>query len=468
MAWILDQLSRSREAEKRCRRALELNPDNYAASYLLGKIVESDQEAIAILTMVIEPLKADEKWVEENKQQLIEMEYELARRYWNVGLFDRAATLYTGVIESNPTDTEKALPILSRFRSHHRWADALKVVKAIGLVQSNSDDQKSIAMQLMDREEVHKILVEVMMETEQTDALNDLYKDIIDHATEVKANEVSCYSRYYGALALTKSQGQIHTHVVKMVEEAVKNDSADSQFGQDNFFLLAGSDLAAMYLYKAREGRERGDTERVTKYLRKLGTLRPDGIPEWQLMLSPQIYEARYCMLVNDEKRARQLTHDTFKVALELLSDDDLTNDADAFERLFFALLALGDTENATTALAMISLCQQTNAITDGKTQTSKNWGFSLGVREKTIWDKPGDVSWCKNCMNIIDEQNSERTFKGKLRFNICQGKHDRLYIGPWNPERLKNLPTGFVPWKDQDIPMKEWEKQIRAYMDSR
>ncbi|KAJ6161416.1 hypothetical protein N7470_004812 [Penicillium chermesinum] len=97
-----------------------------------------------------------------------------------------------------------------------------------------------------------------------------------------------------------------------------------------------------MYLYQAREAHAADDQIRVAKYLGKLGTLRPDGIPEWQLMLPPQVYEARFCIIANEEKRARRLTHDTVKVALELLSDDDLTNDADAFERLFFAFLALG------------------------------------------------------------------------------------------------------------------------------
>lgn len=472
MGWLLQELSFSQQAEKRCRRVLELDPSNYSASYLLAKIVPSDQEAISILNRIIGPLKADSAWVKDNTPFLVEMKYELANRYWNVGLIDKAKALYLEVFQDSPKDTKKIIPVLPRYRSYQLWDDALQIMKTISLVHEDPATQRQVAMALMHHEELHKTLVEAMIESDQLEKLNAFYRDLIAHATEVKANEVSCYARYYGALALTKSSTQNHSHALKMVEAALRNESIDSEFGQHNFFLLSGADLAALYLSQVLDAKATNDPHRLDKYLGKLSTLRPDGLPEWQLMLPPQVYEARYRILVNDEKRARQLTHDTFKVALELLSDDDLTNDADAFERLFFAFLALGDKKNATTALAMISLCQRTNAIAQGtagrKAQNFENWGFSLGIREKTIWAKPGGVSWCKNCMNIIDETNAEKTFNYRLRFNICHGKHDPLVIDEWDPERLKKLPTGHVPWGDQDIRMKEWEKHIRVYMDTR
>lgn len=475
MATVLRRYSRERDAETRCRRALELDPKNWRASHLLAQTVESDQDAIGILTKLTERLQKDSNWMATNVQALSDITFDLGNRYWSTGQFDRAVQTYSKAVKHDPTDERKLLEILSRYDSRKQWSDIIDLMETIRLSDHNQLHLAGMVMKLADREKFHKIFFQATLKTKQFNVLSDLYKHVIQYATDNRMYDVLCYARYYYGLALTKSPTRSDSQVIELLETALEKDSPQSHLGMTKFFMLAGSNLAAMYLRKVRKAKAAADPERTTELLSKMANMIPEELPEWQLDFPPQLFTARYYVLERDYARARHLAHTTFQLSLELLSDDDVSNDILAFERLFFAFVPFGDQKNAATALAMVALCQRTAAAADGEEgedrSESQEWGFSIpsdGDRERVLWNQPGDVSWCKNCVNIILEGScQDEVPKGKFQFDICRGAHDPLYIAKCDTERLKNLPAGCVPWGDRDISLEEWKNEIRKYVDA-
>ncbi|KAL4756134.1 uncharacterized protein BDW70DRAFT_22189 [Aspergillus foveolatus] len=62
----------------------------------------------------------------------------------------------------------------------------------------------------------------------------------------------------------------------------------------------------------------------------------PEEVTLSQLWLPPQLYQARYHHVDGSEVKARLIVRTLVQVALELLSDDDQTNDVEAYGKLVY------------------------------------------------------------------------------------------------------------------------------------
>jgi hypothetical protein len=84
--------------------------------------------------------------------------------------------------------------------------------------------------------------------------------------------------------------------------------------------------------------------------LRKSSDMGSEEVPQAQLPLPPQLYVARFHHVNGDHAKAREIVRTPVQIALELLSDEDTTNDHQAFAKLLYIFIPLGDKKNTVAA----------------------------------------------------------------------------------------------------------------------
>lgn len=221
--------------------------------------------------------------------------------------------------------------------------------------------------------------------------------------------------------------------------------------------------LLFIYLWRAL-AREKSDADSVADYIGRISDMVPEEVTSSQLWLPPQLYQARYHHVDGSEVKARQIVRTLVQVALELLSDDDQTNDFEAYGKLLFIFIPLGDAKNAATALSMVAL--------EKRTDRGKGLEYDMHMRCPGdcdhVWKYP-DKTWVsKDCIAVFMEVNCLKKLReNKLEHKVCNPNHHFLEVPKWDGDRMESLPKGIIPWGDQNLPLDGWKQEIRkAYIE--
>jgi hypothetical protein len=360
MAMVLGNFGGFRvDVEKRCRSALELDPSNWRASHTLAKTVESLQEAITILKEVTDRLSHDEEWMQEssnkettqassNKKILAQMIFDLGVKYWHDGQIDTAVETYTRGVQQDASDYERNLAILEQYQDSDRWADIIALNETMEK-QSTADSKYllNMASAHADKSEYHEYILHAAIETNRFDILDSIYLPSIDLAGTESRWEDLYYFRYYYGIALNHRPDS-ENKAIAVLELALKEDLPRSSLSSDFFLPQLILALAPIYLRLAREA-EPG-SELAADYLMRISDWLQDEANERNLMYPSKLFLARYYHKNGDKVRAKETAKSVVKVALEMLSDDDVDNDSMAYWRLLMAFIPLEDDENTLAA----------------------------------------------------------------------------------------------------------------------
>lgn len=132
------------------------------------------------------------------------------------------------------------------------------------------------------------------------------------------------------------------------------------------------------------------------------------------------------------------------QVIIELLSDEDESNDVFAFAQARFTFTTLGDEKNALTSLAMEMREERTRWAMDKKSNASL---YCSGDCDK-CWDHPIEMWLCKDCVHErLDDECMLDLKDVKLKRNMCRPNHDFIGVPAWDGDWLDSLPKGMVPW---------------------
>lgn len=223
--------------------------------------------------------------------------------------------------------------------------------------------------------------------------------------------------------------------------------------------------------------------------------------------------------LMGQEAAARNTLRRDVQEALELLSDDDISNDWQGYEALALALTPLSDDVNALAAWSL--LCP----ITDSKVEESDSNSSLSSDEEEAIagaddveddncattpiatedasnivntvsadsskathkisshnkgdgpmgyscdglcgrsWSFPDDMYFCKDCRDVqLDTPCYEKLKEGTLKFGRahCYTSHDFLHVPSWDVEAIQKVPQGSVKVGEQILTIKEWLNGIK------
>jgi tetratricopeptide (TPR) repeat protein len=100
-------------AEERARKALDMNPESWVASYALSQVIESKEESLSHLEKVLDKVMKDKEWQNErgHKRILARVIYSLGDKCWEDGeRQEEAIATYSKVF-----DLDRSIHLFSGF-----------------------------------------------------------------------------------------------------------------------------------------------------------------------------------------------------------------------------------------------------------------------------------------------------------------------------------------------------------------
>ena len=426
------------DAEERCKQALKIDKKYWRASLLRAKLTKSPKNAIEILEKLTKRFE-EKNLHEEHKEAFADIAYTLGSLYWDENKINHAVDSYLESIRRDPS-AERAFEIISNYKEKGKWFEIAELIHDINEVHLTG-----IVIAMSQTEDFHTIILQALKETKMlgSEELALIYEDAI-HITKDRDHARSFFLRHYYAGALA-ALNLVPTEKVRDVLEDAVRDLPYTNFDLPSHFFLVGYRLGAIYLGEAQKAKDDKRNEAVQKALKKLEDILPEQLNEDQMRLPLSLFCARYYLKIKDPESARDKVHNTLKMAVELLSDNDASNDILAYWKILFATIPFGDERNATAALAMM------------KKGGDFEMKCSCGCGH--IWDTPGEMWWCKDCINVVLTKNCKEALRDPaVRTQVCHMSHCHFEIPPWNEKKM-DVPE--VPYKGIAITMEDWKKKI-------
>ncbi|PLB48802.1 hypothetical protein P170DRAFT_425812 [Aspergillus steynii IBT 23096] len=468
MAMIFKQKGLDKEVIERCELALQLDSSNWRASLCRAKVAPIS-EAVAILQTVLSRQERDLEWMQDpaHMEGLADLNYELATKYWDDEQFDLAIPLFTTSLKQAPRRVDRAADLLYQYHREERFVDMVSFIEQFAAI----DDGKHLGHMVakytswLSMIRNHQVFWDAAKATKKFGILDAIYQAAIKSGATLNNHEALFGAHFMYGRSLHDQPNRREDEVIRVWETAMWDYFPSSGLSPRIFFVdhIYGG-LGPIYLKRTLTAKANSDLGSVKKYLSKLSNMVPEGVTLSQLGLPPNLWVARYHHLDGNEAKARQTVRTLVQVALELLSDEDETNDLDAYKKLRFIFVSLSDERNALTALAMEARESRFRNVSDRE----YSMRMPCGGQCWHFWDLPSEMWICKDCINVCLEINCVTKLKERtLEQNVCSPDHDFIQVPKWNADWLNVVPKGMVPWGEQNITLDQWKQKIRqAYID--
>lgn len=451
MGLVLDhlpgELREESEARARCYEALRLENNNWRASFLLATLIDSHEQAREILKKLINRFKNDSNWKEENGESLAQMAYLLGCRYWMEKKLEKAIDWFLTSIKYGLRESSYVLDILLKYQAtEERWDEITVLIE-----QMHSRSLLTpMVVELATKHEFHAVIYRAVTKTKKFEILDQVYPNAIKFATKATDHRVLFDLRQSYASALSACPFTQIDQVRCLLEDAAR-DVPYTNTDMEATFFIVGYRLGTIYLGKAKQAKDARKEDEAKEWLDRMATIVPEQVNEAQMHLPLRLFVARYHHIYNNKEAACSSAHNTLKMAMELLSDGDSTNDLFAYQKILYAVIPFEDKVNAATALALMKI-----EAPGGKL------AIPCSCRCGHVWQEPGDMWWCMDCINVVLTTKCRNAVKEK---NVCHTSHGHFQIPHWDREKMENVPKNQVPWDGEIISMKEWRAKItKAY----
>jgi hypothetical protein len=348
------------------RKALSIDPSNWRAMYNLSQEVGT-QEAISILKNGIERLGKDSTWVQAPRHRQIYslLLLELTVQYLDTNKaedFDLAIQSLSTCLQ---TDASTAYPtvigIVLEAEKREKWDDIIALNEMLNQRRDSWPTCKLMLEKMYCYAIFNDAIVRAAEATSRMDILELIYQPAIDMAINNKAHDELCWLRYCYSYGLSYQKDN-ENRVLQLWEEVMEH-LPKLQYNKESFLWAIHRYLAPTYLEKAVEAGS--DSEVASSYLSKIRSMQIKGdggdrnqaIYLWAaLMNTPALYLARYYQIRGSTDRARKEIVGTMKKCLEMLSDDDPSNDLDAYIMVCAVCATCDDEENSIAAFQLLEL----------------------------------------------------------------------------------------------------------------
>lgn len=444
MALIYFLNGKKDQSASRCRHALHMDDKNWRASLVKAKLCDSNDKRRGILKDLYRRCEKDVEWMKEHKESLADMAEPVGDAYWEDRNFDKAVAWYSACVDHAPVRYTTVLSILEKYDKRARWRDIIELVQKM----HSSSHLGPMFVYKAQSGELHMAVLNAAVGEQDLDFLDQVYEAAIEYARKNQWYGASFYLREAYASARSARPSDSNANVLELLEAAAADVVYTDEDPASAFFRI-GYKLGAIYLRNATDARNTQDMPEAQMWLDKMTSIIPEQVKEHQLPLPLSLYAARYHCIDGNYAAAWSAAHNTLKMAMELLSDNDPTNDMFAFQKILYAMIPFEDTLNVITALAMIKIASP-----------SGRFFIPCSCKCGHVWLSPsdGDMWWCMDCINVVLTEECRQNVKDK---NICRSTHRGFTIPKLDENLLKDVPKDHVPWDGEFIPMDKWRRKI-------
>ncbi|CAG8236788.1 unnamed protein product, partial [Penicillium salamii] len=422
--------------------------------------------AIEILQTVINRQTMDAVWMQNpsHVKELGDLNYELADKYSWIGQFDTAIPLYSASLRQAPKELKRIWINFYYYLKDNQEAEIISLKEI-----SNIDNGKHLIEAMLKEKDYTHLYVfgsdvhTAAIRTKQFHVCDRLYEPVIRHVEKTGDYGILCILQFLYGNSL-RHEHNLREKTIKLWESSLSNYLAfhDSDSKLD---LLDGliDNLAPIYLQRILVATADSDSKAMADNLSKLSGISPEGVVTSELEFPPQLWLTRYYHLIGDDTKARETMRSLAQVVIELLSDEDESNDGFAFNKARRIFASIGDDQNTLTALAWETRDYRSDDGRDSRFMRLKCYGGC-----SRPWEVPSEMLICKHCLGVrLDDGCMAALKEIELPKNQCKPYHEFIKVSKWDEEWLQSIPKEMVPWGDQTITLDQWKQEIReVYLD--
>ncbi|GAP82873.1 putative neutral amino acid permease protein [Rosellinia necatrix] len=506
-------------AESRAREALKLDPENWRASHTLAKVIESRDEAVAILSSVIEKRVLDTEWRDKkaNKDILAEMLIGLGDIYWKYE--DKAALAtetYLKSLDESCSLFSNYMDILENLTDQKEFDSAITFVEK--LLNDTTGDTlntlKNVAMQSShDAQDVIGLVARAAHATNRWGSLDKCYKEAVIAPLDIFTYT---YRLQYGH-HIAKAKGREEEACA--VLEAIHRDGSKVDDEELRLFAIRTLPATVVPIYTQLTFADGAKTEAAEAIHNKVDGLYREFKAVEQTNIDSTLALAHYYFLYSDDLRAKELVRSIVIQALELLSDDDIENDQTSFWELSRVFCTLKDKANtlaswhlnAKAAKAGMKANEEKRRASEEEAKKKLEEKQEGSVQDTELQEKQEDpaqdtdaaprqeetvpeslgslvpsepsgaISYCDgDCGHMwsyptglwtcisdtgavqFDEKCYRKLVEGTLEVPVCSRDHYFYYI-----DMKDDVEEGSVRVGDRVVTVQEWKSEVRAkYVD--
>jgi hypothetical protein len=442
-------------------------------------------------TTAIEILEATKKGIEngeignaeELKDELAEMNRDLAEWNKEVGQSEVTLDIYEKLLQEFPHDYDTALALMTLL---HKQGNYERLLEFLQSMKYSTDESSGFDRQIQnfhthyDRAEYHEALFASVRSDRDFNIVLKSYEAAINAAkTRVAQGKKSSKPEEEWRAQICQIDLMYHTALLYYDNSARNLDRVELAINQwlqilhmnatDDLLVAerqarAGSELAIVCFEKALQY---PDTAAI--YLEHLENVAALKLGEDTIHgTHPARLLARYHALQGDEQKVKNVLRGYIKLNLDLLSDDDPLNDWQGYNGLAMHFMFAGDDADALAAWSLITPddATGTESPTTSDTTERKLEGPLRDICDGdcgTYWTFANNFYLCKECNYVkFDQRCLDNLRNGTVKLKVCNKDHEMLHIPAYDPVERQRIGDGNVKVGEEILSVNEWLQRIR------
>jgi len=524
------------EAVKQFHITAGLRDDHWFSDFGLAQTyegLEQWQSAADLLESVLARIQKGEAKDPAPAPFMSKLRLALANDYKKLGQHDRVMQLYEQQLESNPSDYDTMLEKVLLLATQ---AQARQLIQFLEQLRDQQDPAFGISrLSRLYHENIFNdnysgSIVEAASQTESFPFIKSAYQTALDDTmrSNYLPDDVHAKAHYrVGVLCdfaevLFIRSPEDRENAIELWERCAA-DAVDINWDLPR--QIAGKRLAVVYHDQARQASP--DSPEVKETLQKLTQLSVGDYLDrdaWFSTIDPQLLVGRYYSALGREQEAMECIKGHIKVGVDLLSDNDPSNDWQGFLWLASSLMYAGDDDNALAAWSLIGPSRpheeggegggdgahpqttgmngthgdadkfaEENGGTTGSEDDSpvnsstatprpgmeprrKTWtgvwssdesegplGYTCDGQCGQEWTFADDFYVCKDCLDVMfDEDCVHLRRENRLKTNVCDSHHEFLHVPKWDFQEARERGSGNVRLRGEIVAVPDWLDDIK------
>ncbi|KAF5005699.1 hypothetical protein FDECE_7860 [Fusarium decemcellulare] len=485
--------------EDRARKALEMDPESWVASYTLSRVVKSKEESISHLEKAYDKLVNDTEWQDERRHKgiLASIIYGLGDKYWEDGKHELAIATYSKVL-----DLSRSVDLLDGFSAVlQKYAEAGCWEHMVSFFERLLDEPedgpntvgKFLSDRLLDEEDTfHPMFVQLIEMSSRFDLLDTLFERAM---AKVASKGITVdYFRIRISYGKTLFNIKGHEEAGIAVWELYLADAPDHL--REWVVSLTAKYTVPGWLQLATA--KDVDPARAQGFFDKIEASYRDFEALSTKHTESTVGFAQYFRYRGDITKTKEILKPRVAEALELLSDNRTDNDIWSYLSLMQVFSTMRDFPNL---IACMDLTRQSRLVDyeeyevlaakyreeDEELQRAMANGTTF---HRTITVEPEEpaiaVFGCDGgcgtdfgfwsglwmCLSdsgrvLFDDDCYKKLQAGTLGPRVCNKDHEFYWVPKRDVDNIDAVPRGSVMVEERVITVDEWKDEIRRqYVD--
>ncbi|KAI8295398.1 hypothetical protein K4K56_012031 [Colletotrichum sp. SAR 10_98] len=376
MAMVLLRLNRNQDehvtrehVETRARKAFNMDQENWKASYVLAEVTDSEDEAVEILDGITKRLSANERWTgDTNRRKLLaEMYLDLGDKSWtDLPRQPRAIAAYSDSIKMDASHHQRYHNVISHYADRKLWKEIASLLEMLleGPKQGLATPIGNLVAEWASFSSFNANIMQTVQALDRWDLLKAAYEEGIKAATDAWT---TLWVRYNYGTALRKSPVTALQDEGLRIWETILDQEGLSRrtfVGRHASNLLVPK-LMPIYtrgaLAEAQRDLSISSSVSESTFAGKIDRL-SERFRSLRLNYRAQkngLYFARYYFLTKQIQLAKASIKDLLEQSLDMMSNDDPSDDFICFWQLQTIFTTFEDETNALTAWKMMAVAKR-------------------------------------------------------------------------------------------------------------